>query len=198
MSDAAASRRNTPEDPPGADADARLGVELCPLGLLLLRQRRIAWCNERFAADFGYTSDELLGQCTAMLYPSQDEYERIGDRGLKVMRASGEYGDERLMKRRDGLLQWFRVHGRALDRERPFDVTSWVFEPLAAGVDAHRLTPREREVLAAIGRGLTAKQCAKELGISPRTVEKFRARLRERFGAHNAAELVSRVSGLPD
>jgi PAS domain S-box-containing protein len=195
MSEVDNSRRTTPKD--SLAADPGLAIELCPLGLLLLRERCIAWCNDRFAADFGYTPGELIGHCTSMLYPSRAEYERIGDRGLKLMETSGEYRDERLMKRRDGLLQWFRVHGRALDRTRPFGCSAWVFEPLTSGADASQLTPREREVLAAISRGLTAKQCAKELGISPRTVEKFRTRLLERFGAHNAAELVGRISGMP-
>lgn len=101
------------------------------------------------------------------------------------------------MRMRDGIVRWFRVHGHALDRADPFRMASWVFEPLASGVDASRLTPREREVLSAMAHGLTAKQCGKELGISPRTVEKLRAGLRMRFGVHNAAELMSRVGGLP-
>ena len=40
-------------------------------------------------------------------------------------------------------------------------------------------------------------EAAKALGLSPRTVEKLRAGLRAKFGAHNAVELMSRVSGLP-
>jgi PAS domain S-box-containing protein len=164
---------------------------------MLSVERRIAWCNERFASLFGYSRDQLIGQNLLMLYPSAVEFKRIGERGIKIMAGSGDYQDERLMRRRDGVVQWFRVHGRARDLDDPFRMASWVFEPLAAGVDAAKLTPREREVLSAMAHGLTAKQCGKELGISPRTVEKLRASLRVRFGVHNAAELMSRVGGLP-
>ena len=101
------------------------------------------------------------------------------------------------MRRRDGTVQWFRVHGRAEDRDDPFRVASWTFEPLATGIDASRLSPREREVLAAMAQGQTAKESGKALGISPRTVEKLRAGLRAKLGAHNAAELMSRIGGLP-
>jgi PAS domain S-box-containing protein len=193
------SRKNTPVHslaPP--DSLEREAAELCPLGLLVSEDRHIIWCNHRFAEHFGFARDQLLGRSLEGLYPSRGEFQRIGDRGLRVMLESGEYQDERLMRRHDGTLRWFRVHGRAVDREHPFASAVWTFEPLHSGVDASRLTPREREVLAAIARGMTAKECAKELGISPRTVEKLRDSLRVKYGAHNAAELMRRVSGLPE
>lgn len=205
-------RKTTPEDAPApestrgcvpaawaAPATARYETlaELCPLGLMLSSQRRIVACNQRFAAQFGYEVNQLLGQSLVVLYPSEAEFLRIGERGRQVMTHTGAYQDERLMKRRDGLLQWFRVHGHAADLSDPFGAACWVFEPLASGADAARLSPREREVLAGMSRGLTAKEAGKELGLSPRTVEKLRAGLRAKFGAHNAAELMSRISGLP-
>jgi PAS domain S-box-containing protein len=172
-------------------------TNLCPLGLLLSERRSITWCNERFENLFGYVQGELIGQSLESLYPSPVEFQRIGDRGLRVMTVSGDYNDERLMKRKDGQLQWFRVHGHALDRQDPFLKASWVFEPLFAGREVERLAPREREVLSCIVRGQSAKECAKGLGISPRTVEKILALLRERFSVHNTVELIRRVGGLP-
>lgn len=173
-------------------------VDLCPLGLMLSSNRKIVTCNQRFANMFGYSMEDLFDQDLRVLYPSEDEYQRIGERGLQVMTQKNEYHDERLMRRRDGVTQWFRVHGNTSDRSNPFGNACWVFEPLSSGVDVSRLTPREREILAGMSRGLTAKEAAKELGLSPRTVEKIRAGLRSKFGAHNAVELMSRVSGLPD
>ena len=41
----------------------------------------------------------------------------------------------------------------------------------------HPLTPREREVLALVGRGLAAKQVARHLGISSKTVERHKTRI---------------------
>lgn len=170
---------------------------LCPLGLMLSSDRRIVACNPRFARMFGYAMEQMQGQSLAVLYPSDDEFERIGQRGLKAMVSTGEYQDERLMRPSDGVLQWFRVHGSTADLSNPYGNACWVFEPLATGVDASRLSPREREVLAGMSRGHTAKEAARELGLSPRTVEKLRANLRTKYGAHNAAELMSRIGGLP-
>ncbi|MAB00489.1 MAG: DNA-binding response regulator [Stappia sp.] len=52
------------------------------------------------------------------------------------------------------------------------------------------LTPREREVLAEITGGASNKEAGRTLGISPRTIEVHRARIMEKLGARNAADLV--------
>ena len=52
------------------------------------------------------------------------------------------------------------------------------------------LTPREREVLAQIAGGASNKEAGRTLGISPRTIEVHRARIMEKLGAKNAADLV--------
>ena len=49
---------------------------------------------------------------------------------------------------------------------------------------------REREVLKGLLQGGTNKTIARELGISPRTVEIHRARVMERLGAHTVPEAV--------
>jgi two-component system response regulator FixJ len=52
---------------------------------------------------------------------------------------------------------------------------------------------RQREVMQLVADGLSNKQIAIRLGISPRTVENYRAWVMERLGATNLADLVRKV-----
>ncbi len=52
------------------------------------------------------------------------------------------------------------------------------------------LSDREREVLYGIARGLTNSSIAKELSISPKTVESHRSSLMRKIRVHSTAELV--------
>jgi FixJ family two-component response regulator len=55
------------------------------------------------------------------------------------------------------------------------------------------LTPRECEVLRQLVGGASNKEVGRQLGISPRTVEVHRARIMEKVGAKNIADLIRMV-----
>ena len=93
--------------------------------------------------------------------------------------------------------------------EKPFDaatvvtrvreaVEAWARRAERAGAETltktfpglELLTLRERDVLNQIAAGSSNKQAGRELGISPRTIEVHRARIMEKLGAKNAADLV--------
>jgi len=58
---------------------------------------------------------------------------------------------------------------------------------------AVRMSDREREVLDSVARGLSSKQCAQELGIAPRTVERHIENLRTKLNARNKPHLVAKA-----
>lgn len=75
-------------------------------------------------------------------------------------------------------LEWRQTHGR----------TQAIKQRYA------RLSAREREVMGEVVSGLTCKEIAQKLRISPRTVEVHRTHVMHKMGAANLAELVNMAS----
>ena len=188
----------TTSEPNTLTVDYRLAFEMAPVGLVMSRHRVIVDCNQQVCEMFGATRQQLNGQSFQVLYPSVDEYERIGARMLPILNASGWYADNRIMKRVDGRLKgeafWCHVTGRALNRSAPHEAGIWSFEDLSScrPVTAE-LTAREREVAAHLMAGLTSKEIGRALEISHRTVEIYRARLMRKYKASTTADLVNRL-----
>lgn len=176
---------------------AEIGFEHAPIGLAVARHRVIARCNARFSDMFGYPRHELEGESLSKLYPSTEEFRRIGAIGLEIMRSSGRYDDERIMKRYDQSLFWCRVRGESLTPEDPFACSVWSFADISDKRTIATLSQRERQVVMLLTGGKTSKEIARDLNISPRTVEAHRARLMKRLDARNTAELVACLSGPP-
>lgn len=179
--------------------DLGLAFDLAPVGLCVLNYRVIQHCNQAFSEMFGYSPAELNGQSMAMLYPSVEEFERIGQRGWARLRDRGLYSDERLMKRRNAELFWCHVVGRPLYQDDPFACAVWMVEDISARRPmTARLTLREYQVAQLLSQALTSKQIARELQISPRTVEAHRARLLRKLRVSTPNELLLSLFGYAD
>jgi DNA-binding NarL/FixJ family response regulator len=81
---------------------------------------------------------------------------------------SGELADELLQR---------VVSGKATDRS-PID----------------RLSDRELEAFELMGNGLTTEAVAARMHVSPKTVETYRARIKEKLGLSNVVELIQRAA----
>ena len=180
------------------ELDYRTAFDLAPIGLVLSHNRLIVDCNRQVLEMFGTARELLVGRSFERLYPSHEEFERTGARIVASLNTSGWYADERVMTRvggpQCGELFWCHVSGRSLDPVRPHAAGIWSFEDLSScrrvGVE---LTPREREIAALLIDGLTSKLIGKRLGISPRTVDVYRARLMKKHGASTTPELVHKL-----
>ena len=183
-----------------AALDYRTAFEHAPIGLVLSRQRLVTDINQQALAMFNARREQLVGKSLELLYPTHAEFERTGQRIVASLDAQGWYADDRIMKRlggtRDssGELFWCHVSGRALNPVQPHAAGIWAFEDLssrrALKVD---FTPREREIAALLIDGQTSKLIGRHLGISPRTVDVYRARLMRKTGAANTGELVNKL-----
>jgi len=62
-----------------SEARLRNVFEASPLGIGLVRNRKIEWHNGNVSRMLRYAPDELLGKNTRMLYESDEEFERVGE-----------------------------------------------------------------------------------------------------------------------
>jgi PAS domain S-box-containing protein len=171
--------------------DYRLAFEMAPVGMVVSRNRDMIDCNDHLCTMFGASRELLVGQSFRILYPSAEEYERLGAHMEPILNAKGYYSDNRIMKRANGEMFWCHVSGRALNRAAPHAAGIWTLEDLSERrAVKSSLTGREREVAARLLEGLTSKEIGKALEISHRTVEIYRARLMRKYQASTAADLV--------
>ncbi len=69
-------------------------------------------------------------------------------------------------------------------------------EPRLRAPELPRLTMREQEVLQQMAQGLSSKEIARNLGLSPETVKDHLVRLYEKLGVRNRVEALERARSL--
>ncbi len=175
-----------------------LAFDSAPVGIVLTENRVILACNQTFAAIFGYGKDELIGQSFRVLYASNEEFEHMRDIGLKTLREGRPYSDERIMPRKDGSLFWCRVRAHSPTPDDPLRRTILTYADMSEQRPYIPLSVRERQIILELSGGRTSKEIARHLGISPRTVEFYRARLLKKFSVSNVTELLAHLGAPPE
>ena len=64
------------------------------------------------------------------------------------------------------------------------------FSETASESPFDRLTPRELTVVRYLGEGLTAKECAEQMGLSYSTIDNHKTRIMKKLGVRNVVQLV--------
>lgn len=96
--------------------------------------------------------------------------------------------------------QWYGIQATLAEPEtHGADAAVIVVRPVIARevasmlTEVYGLSPREREIVAAVARGLTTKEIAAELGLSPHTVKEHLDRACDKTGARGRKALVARL-----
>ena len=77
------------------------------VGILLVKERRIAWANEAFATMVGYRPDEIIGQTTRILHADQAEADAFRETMRPVIEAGGVFRSLVRQLRKDGTVGWY-------------------------------------------------------------------------------------------
>ncbi len=93
-------------------------LKTAPIGLAIVAERKFVWVND-LVNIYGYTADEMLGQDSRLVYPSDEEYERVG-LGLFTQLQQQEIATVTAqLRRKDGSLIDALIRASLLDKENP-------------------------------------------------------------------------------
>jgi two-component system, cell cycle sensor histidine kinase and response regulator CckA len=94
-----------------------------PIGIGLVTDRILQEVNERLCEMIEYPREELIGQSARILYPNQDEFERVGREKYSQITELGTGTVETLWKKKDGATIHVLLSSTPLD---PTDLTAGV------------------------------------------------------------------------
>lgn len=124
------------------------------------------------------------------LTPRQRDVLRLIARGLTTIEIARTLGISYFTarKHRGHLLEKLDLHSAA--QLTAFAIDHAALRPRRLPAPSAGLTPRQREIVLLVGRGLTSKQIARLLDISPATVRKHREHIAARLGLRSLSALI--------
>jgi diguanylate cyclase (GGDEF)-like protein/PAS domain S-box-containing protein len=123
-------------------------------GVMFVRQRSVVSVNRRCEELFGYTNDELTGTSTAILFPSEAQFEAAGARQYTQLALGSDFSEECQYRRADGSLFWCLVSGCALDPQRVSEGSIWVYADISERKQAEETLRLSATVLEHIADGV--------------------------------------------
>src|SRR5262245_33992065 len=125
-------------------AEQELILDNASVGIAFVRNRAIQRCNRFLEEMVGVGPGELIGQSTAQLFASREEWKEAGRRSYAATPPGGTYEGEARFKRRDGSTFVCRARGRRTDTGEDEQEWIWSYEDVTV----------EREAELRVGRAL--------------------------------------------
>ncbi|OHD66037.1 MAG: hypothetical protein A2176_09750 [Spirochaetes bacterium RBG_13_51_14] len=94
-------------------------LRVAPAGIGVVNNRILGWTNSMLHAMTGYTDEELRGQSARMLYPDQDEFERVGREKYAQITEYGTGTIETRWRRKDGTIIDVLLSSTPVNRDKP-------------------------------------------------------------------------------
>jgi len=88
------------------------------IGSMMLRDRKIVWCNKATSTILGYPQSELLGSSTKMLFADESMYEALG-KNAYPLKVGSPYRIQFEMRKADGNKIWIDLSGAPI----PYDTS---------------------------------------------------------------------------
>jgi PAS domain S-box-containing protein len=115
-----------------SEAEFRGLFEATPTGAVMLLDRKFKRVSSRFRDITGYSSDELIGKSTRIVYPSDEVHRYVGENLDNTMRNGGLGRCETTVRRKDGTDIEVIIYANPIDRNDPAKGVAATLEDLTA------------------------------------------------------------------
>ncbi|NEX62912.1 sensor domain-containing protein [Noviherbaspirillum galbum] len=163
------------------------------LGIIFTRDRRFRHCNPRFSEMYGWPGNELIGQSTSIVYPSEQAFAALSSIAGPILGSGQRLDTELQMKRRDGSLFWCRMLGRAIDPSDHRKGTIFIVEDITERKNAEQALLRAHEELERRVQERTAELAMANARLHAEIQERKLAEQQIRYLAQHDA-----LTGLPN
>lgn len=135
-------------------AEQRIILNTSPLGIALVRHRRIVWTNPAYQQLLGYSEEELRGMPTQELYQNEADYRRLGIEVYEALRRGETCTTEVRLRRKGGGSFWCQIIGKAVHPTDPEAGSIWLLKDVDESRKAEAQLQLQSEMLAHMGEGV--------------------------------------------
>ncbi len=178
------------------------------VGLLIAKNRLVAWGNQCFFDMVGYSREELVGQSVDTYFANPEDFDRLGRDGYPLLAAGKSYATELVLKCHNGHLIQCVITGNAINPDNLDEGFIWSFadisDLLKAQAGEREAVEREHleiEKMAALGVVVAgvAHEINTPIGVGYTLVTHFKTKTREftelfNSGAMKRSDLQSYVA----
>ena len=126
------ARRATEEALRQSNLEQQMIFDNALIGISYQRGRTFLRCNHRLEELFGWSSAELVGQSTRVLFASDEEWEAAGRLVYLAGNEKHVYDGEIRYVRKDGTPIWCHIAGRLIDTTSDGQTWIWTYEDTTA------------------------------------------------------------------
>ncbi len=151
------------------------------IGIAFVKNRKLVRVNRVLAQLYGGSPGELVGRETSIIYHSQEDFERYGERLYSSLRSGSVVVEEVPGRDRLGNPKWMRVTGKALNPDDPHEGSIWIVEDITDQKALTEAMERRDAILEAVSQMSGLLLASKDfLPVMPEFLE----RIGEAAGAH--------------